>query len=69
MARHITASHPDYPELNDLTLMLGWAINPGWLFDDDLPDAERAALVTVLRGEIAERLEGGIIRDWLNNSR
>lgn len=67
--RRIKESHPDYKELNRLNNDLAVAINPHVHFntkDPDIPKEEQIVVRGEIRGRIAEMLEGGVFRDFIN---
>lgn len=76
--RRITASHPDYKELNGKIDLLGIAINPQckhWSgLDDvygrvtDMDEPERQAVIEKLKDSIGKDLEGGRFADFIGSN-
>ena len=66
MTRYITASHPDYPEIDRLTRLLALATNAHMHPEIDMPEAERLAWIEAMRERLGELLDGGVWADFIN---
>jgi hypothetical protein len=76
--RSVTASHPDYERLNELTMMLVYAKNPHMVFSytgengkalpHDLQPLEIAAMICLIETDLEKELEGGAFADYINSA-
>jgi hypothetical protein len=69
MTRRITASHPDFPEIDRHNRMLCWLLNLHLHPDveevtNDIPRVEHVVLRTDIVNGLDELLEGGAFRDF-----
>jgi hypothetical protein len=74
--RSVTASHPDYERLNELTMMLVHARNAGMIFiprgehgeiyPPDLKPLELASIICMIEADLEKELEGGAFSDYIN---
>lgn len=66
MTRYLTASHPDYPEIDRLTRLIALATNAHMHPEIDMPEAERLAWIEAMRERLGELLDGGVWADFIN---
>lgn len=65
--RRVLPSHPDYEELNNHAQMLAIATNPHLFFNvQEIPTVEQAVLLDDIYVGMYELLDGGIMRDFIN---
>jgi hypothetical protein len=70
MTRRITASHPDFPEIDRHNRMLCLLVNAhchphtAGVLDDMMPIPERLALYSDITDGLDELLDGGAFRDF-----
>ncbi len=68
--RRVVKSHPDFKRLNDLADKIAHANNPHLFYDmkefGKLPEAERNVVISELEEDMERELEGGVLRDFID---
>jgi hypothetical protein len=69
MERRLKPSHPDYAEIDELSWLICVAKNPQMFMNSEAVAVDpliAATLIPTLEEKLAELLDGGIWRDFIN---
>lgn len=74
MERRVKKSHPDYKGLNELASSIAALKNTAVHFNTnqavesgELPNSERCAIIRTAEDKMADELDGGAFKDYLND--